>query len=228
MANAATKRKYRRRGGNGRSSVGSVPHGTHAHHQRNGFTDRRVRALGERCIGDRRERSILPRHYSRGNILIWRLYEHRDCADIWRLQSFPNQWLQRCDPRWVVWRQRGPQPDVDATAEVGSCVQCSPRTGLFVEKQRSHPGAFHHPSDHVIFVHFDTRAKSTAAMINPQGAIYDAEGGEVSSLPCRTLETCRSRGEQSYQWRYHQVEVGRQWEDDFVGTKLLPTTPIMR
>jgi len=69
MANASRKRKCRRRSGNGRSSVGSVLYGIHAYHQRNGFTDRRVRAREEWCIGDRRERSIFTRHCSCGTIL---------------------------------------------------------------------------------------------------------------------------------------------------------------
>ena len=66
-------------------------------------------------------------------------------------------------------------------------------------------------------------------MINPQGAIYDAEeGGLVPALSDAGDMPVTGPSEQSYQWRYRQVEVGRQWEDNLVGTRLLPTTPIMR
>jgi len=75
-----------------------------------------------------------------------------------------------------------------------------------------------------------TRAESAATMINPQEAIYDADEGEIVPALSDAGDTpVTGPGEQRYQQRYEQVEVEEDnGEDDFVGPKLLPATPIMR
>ena len=75
-----------------------------------------------------------------------------------------------------------------------------------------------------------TRAESATTMINPQEALYDAEEGEIVPALSDAGDTpVTGPGERRYQHGYHQEEVEEDnGEDDFVGPKLLPATPIMR
>ena len=76
-----------------------------------------------------------------------------------------------------------------------------------------------------------TRAESATTMINPQEALYDAEEGEiVPALSVAGDSPVTGPNERRFQAGYHQevVEPEDDGDDDFVGPKLFPATPIMR
>ena len=75
-----------------------------------------------------------------------------------------------------------------------------------------------------------TRAESATTMINPQEALYDAEEGEIVPALSDAGDTpVTGPGERRFQAGYHQEVVEEDdGNDDFVGPKLFPATPIMR
>jgi len=77
-----------------------------------------------------------------------------------------------------------------------------------------------------------TRAESATTMINPQEALYDAEEGEIvpalSDAGDTPVTPVTGPGERRYQPRYQEGVDIDEGDDEFVGPKLLPATPIMR
>ena len=75
------------------------------------------------------------------------------------------------------------------------------------------------------------RAESATTMINPQEAIYDAEEGEIIPAMSDAGDTpVTGPGEQRYHQPRYQEDIVEldDGNDEFVGPKLLPATPIMR